>query len=123
MPARTLALVLVALALACSARREGPSANGDVPPPPDLQGRIARIGDGAISLATDPPDPARPPVDVAVRGTTRITTARGESVAPGDLVVGMRAKVWLDSRSAGPLKLAAKIVIASKDPSADWPHD
>ena len=115
MPARSLAVVLIALAMACSARRDTPAGDGGATPPPDLEGRIARIGDGTIALDTKQETP------IAVRGSTRISTARGEHVAPGDLVVGMRAKVWLDHKAAGPLNVAAEIVIASKDPNADWP--
>ena len=99
MQGRTLALVLVVVALACSAKHAPPS------PPPDLEGKIERISEGSIRIE------ATPPVDVAIRGTTKITNAKGKTVGADALSAGMRVRVWLDSRSAGPLRLAAAIRI------------
>jgi len=98
-PGRMLALAFFATALACSAKHP-PSS-----PPPDLEGKIERIAEGSIRIE------ATPPVDVAVHGTTRITNAKGKAVGAGDLAVGMRVRVWLDTRSAGPLRLAAAMTI------------
>lgn len=110
MPGRSLAVVLIALAMACSAHREGPPVDGASSRPPDFQGRIARIGDGSFTLATEASAEPREVV-IAVRGSTRISNAQGKSLAPGDLAVGMHARVWLDPRAAGPLNVAASIVV------------
>jgi len=99
---------------------EGQAASG----PPSADGRIAAVDSNRITLEAGPAGSGGPrTIVLVVADKTRICTVYGGYVAPGELAVGQRARIWLapDSQSKNGLTVAAAIMVASTKPGDDWP--
>jgi hypothetical protein len=98
---------------------------GPNPSPPWVQGRISGVEGNLIRVSVgDYQDPTSRSVNVRLTSRTQLFTIHGGWVDLADLVSGQRVRVWLE-RPGPPLNgqeaAAAVIMLASKDPSDDWP--
>ena len=92
--------------------------------PPSADGRIAAVDSNRITLEAGPAGSGGSrTVVLVVADKTRICTVYGGYVAPGELAVGQKARIWLtpDSQSKNGLTVAAAIMVASTKPDDDWP--
>jgi hypothetical protein len=127
--AKTLVVVLVPwlASLGCTAGRYVlPTADGGpAPSPPSVEGRIARVEPGQIIVSWTSAL-TQTAVETAVRLTeaTEIFTVYGGSVRESELLPGTKVRVWCPTRTKpkpDEAITARSVVIASTDPSDDWP--
>jgi hypothetical protein len=90
--------------------------------PPCLEGQIIRVASNEIVVATAARHGSgASEVSVQTTPKTEMFTVYGGYVAAADLVVGQRVRIWFPTPDSKQ-RVAAVVMLASKNPSDDWPR-
>jgi hypothetical protein len=100
-----------------------PDHNEKKPSPPSIEGKIKSIFAAKIIVVTKNIDHKKSKlVTVKITKSTAMFTVYGGAVAPKELSIGQKVKIWFTEKN--PTKtspVAAVIMLASTNPDDDWP--